>query len=74
MAQQIENEHKIKEAILILNVCLCDRDNTCLLVKQVSDRYNKPSLINNSSNKKLGRTVTSGNRSEIHHSRINILY
>jgi len=38
-------------------------------VKKDCGRYNKPSLIGNSYNKKLARTVTSGNRSEIHRHR-----
>jgi len=41
----------------------------CSLVKNDGGRYNKPSLMSNSSNKKLARIVTSGNRYEIHRSR-----
>jgi len=38
----------------------------CSLVKKVGGKYNNPSLKNNNSNKKMTRTVTYGNRSEIH--------
>jgi len=72
MVQQTENKHTNTESD-INNRCVCLIELIsvfkCSLVKKDLGRYNKLSLINNSSNKKLARTVTSGNRSEIHRSR-----
>jgi len=71
MVQQTENEHKIKKAMLIINVCFSDRVNKYLQVfsdEKGGSRYNKPSLIKKCCNKKLARTVASGNRSEVHRS------
>jgi len=55
------------------SMCVCPIElisvSKCSLVRKDGGRYNKPSLLNCSSNKKLARTVPSGNRSEIYRSR-----
>jgi len=57
MVKQTKNEHKIKRAVSMCD-CLIELISgfKCSLVKNDGGRYNKPSLISNSSNKKLART------------------